>query len=265
MRAIAPTARPIAARSPLARAIGAVARAFTPAVLFRNGQQGVWYEPKPVIDGQQILYQDSAGTTPVTSDGDPVGFMRDLSGNGNHATQSTSAARPLYRTDGTLHWLEFDGVDDGLDAGTFPSVLNQPNTVLAAASIVNFPASGGGYAYDSSAGTDRHSIRFTAAGEILQFAGTNLSGGSAVGTGTGFIASSEFNGVSSILRVDATQIIEGDSGSHELDGFKIGSRWSDSDHLNAKIYGIVCIGEGLTATRLQDSENYIANLAGITI
>lgn len=33
---------------------------------------------------------------------------------GNHATQETSAARPVYRTDGELHWLEFDGVDDTL-------------------------------------------------------------------------------------------------------------------------------------------------------
>lgn len=33
---------------------------------------------------------------------------------GNHLTQSISASRPTYRTDGTYHWLEFDGVDDYL-------------------------------------------------------------------------------------------------------------------------------------------------------
>lgn len=32
---------------------------------------------------------------------------------GNHAVQTISAARPVYKTDGILHWLEFDGVDDG--------------------------------------------------------------------------------------------------------------------------------------------------------
>ncbi len=223
---------------------------WAPAQLFSQGQEGVWYEPKPVVAGQQVLYQDSAGTTPVEADGDPVGLMLDrsrglvlgpelvtngefdedtngwvgarnnetlsvvngklrvtanssgafgasylvqtpksasyvfsgvvgdvspaistlaarsntdsdmLSGNdldfsilgddsfraqirtgvnryygfigvadaagdyfevdnisvrelpGNHATQSTSAARPIYRTDGVLHWLEPDGVDD---------------------------------------------------------------------------------------------------------------------------------------------------------
>ena len=49
---------------------------------------------------------------PVTADGDPVGRMLDQSGNGNHATQSVSGRRPVYRTDGVLHWLQGDGVDD---------------------------------------------------------------------------------------------------------------------------------------------------------
>lgn len=83
---------------------------FSPSQLFSEGQQGAWYDPSDLA----TLFQDAAGTIPVTSDGDPVGYVRDLSGNGNHATQSVSASRPIYRTDGTLHWLEFDGVDDAL-------------------------------------------------------------------------------------------------------------------------------------------------------
>ncbi len=47
-------------------------RTWTPAALFAQGQQGVWYEPKP-----EYLFQDSAGTTPVTADGQPVGLMLD--------------------------------------------------------------------------------------------------------------------------------------------------------------------------------------------
>lgn len=42
---------------------------------------------------------------------------------GNHASQDTTAAKPTYRTDGTLHWLEFDGVDDQLVA-TIPGITN---------------------------------------------------------------------------------------------------------------------------------------------
>lgn len=83
-----------------------------PNYLFANSEQGALFIPKPRVRGQQALFQDAAGTTPVTSDGDPVGRMLDLSGNDNHATQEVSGSRPTYRTDGNKHWLEFDLVDD---------------------------------------------------------------------------------------------------------------------------------------------------------
>ncbi len=65
---------------------------WTPAALFSAGQQGVWYEPRP-----EYLYQDSPGTTPVTADGEPVGYMQDLSGNAFHATQAAASGKPTYR------------------------------------------------------------------------------------------------------------------------------------------------------------------------
>jgi len=49
--------------------------AFDPASLFASGEQGAWYDPSDLT----TLYQDSAGTTPVTADGDPVGLMLDKS------------------------------------------------------------------------------------------------------------------------------------------------------------------------------------------
>ena len=81
---------------------------FTPLSLFQSGEQGAWYDPSDL----STLFQDAAGTTPVTLDGQPVGLITDKSGNGNNASQPVAAARPTYKTDGTLHWLEFDGVDD---------------------------------------------------------------------------------------------------------------------------------------------------------
>jgi hypothetical protein len=63
-----------------------------PAALFVNGEAGAWFDP---FD-RSTLFQDSAGTTPVASPGDPVGLMLDKSGRNNHATQSVSAARPIY-------------------------------------------------------------------------------------------------------------------------------------------------------------------------
>lgn len=48
---------------------------FTPLSLFQNGEQGVFYDPSDLT----TLYQDAAGTTPVTAAGDPVGLMLDKS------------------------------------------------------------------------------------------------------------------------------------------------------------------------------------------
>lgn len=104
---------------------------FSPLSLFSNGEQGALYEPWDLT----TLYQDSAGTTPVTADGDPVGLMLDKSGNGNHATQSVAASRPVYRTDGTLHWLVADGVDDYLVIPVAAQGSASDNNFAAAATV----------------------------------------------------------------------------------------------------------------------------------
>lgn len=62
-----------------------------PLSLFASGAPGVWYDPSDY----STLFQDSTGATPVTAVEQPVGRMLDKSGYGNHATQGTSASRPV--------------------------------------------------------------------------------------------------------------------------------------------------------------------------
>jgi hypothetical protein len=61
--------------------------------LFASGEQGAWYDPSDFT----TLFEDSAGTTPITTVERPVGLMLDKSGRGNHAFQTSSAARPALR------------------------------------------------------------------------------------------------------------------------------------------------------------------------
>ena len=65
--------------------------AFSPLSLFSDGSQGVWYDDSLTSS----MFQDSAGATPVTAVEQPVGKQLDLSGNGNHRTQTTAAYRPI--------------------------------------------------------------------------------------------------------------------------------------------------------------------------
>lgn len=81
---------------------------YDPQDLFENGQQGVWYDPSDI----STLFQDAAGTIPVTASGDPVGMIKDKSGNGNHAKQTMSSKRLVYVK--LPDRLLLDGVDDEL-------------------------------------------------------------------------------------------------------------------------------------------------------
>lgn len=83
---------------------------FQPSTLFAIGEQGVWYDPSDL----STMFQDDAGTVPVTAAGQVVGLIHDKSGNGNHGVQITEASKPILRNTGALWWLEFDGVDDFL-------------------------------------------------------------------------------------------------------------------------------------------------------
>ena len=80
--------------------------------LFANGEQGFAYDPNDLT----TLYQDVAGTIPITAHGQPVGLMKDKSGRNNHAYQTVSASRPLLQRNATTgaYYLEFDGADDFL-------------------------------------------------------------------------------------------------------------------------------------------------------
>lgn len=64
----------------------------SPAALFANGEQGVWYNPSDI----STLFQDSAGTTPVTAPGQTAGLMLDNSKNGVGSNGTYSRNQYLY-------------------------------------------------------------------------------------------------------------------------------------------------------------------------
>lgn len=64
------------------------------STLFADGSQGAWYDPSDF----STLFQNSAGTTPVTAVEQPVRLMLDRSGRGNNATAPNDASRPVLRS-----------------------------------------------------------------------------------------------------------------------------------------------------------------------
>ncbi len=78
---------------------------FSPARLFSGSEIGGYWDVSVIGS----LWKDTAGTIPVSVDGDQVARMDDLSGNGFHAFQSAATNRPIYRSSGGKAWLEGNG------------------------------------------------------------------------------------------------------------------------------------------------------------
>ena len=122
-------------RSALLAALSA--QPFSPSGLFSAGEVGAWYDPSDF----STMFQDSAGTIPVTAVEQPVGLIRDKSGRNNHASQATSTSRPVLsaRVNLLTYSEQFDNaawVKTGLTASS--SLL----TATAATSAKNVQQSG---------------------------------------------------------------------------------------------------------------------------
>ena len=124
-------------------AAGQQAAAVPPAPVFLDtfwdgGKLGAWYDPSDL----STMWQDTAATTPVTTAGQLVARIDDKSPNGYHMTQATSSKRPTYQTDGTLHWLDFDGISDGMGSAIMAGTQGDTVDVFAAVRKVTSATTG---------------------------------------------------------------------------------------------------------------------------
>jgi hypothetical protein len=90
-----------------------------------------WYDPSDLT----TLFQDTAGTVPVTADGQTVALMKDKSGHGNHLSQATAGNRPTYHTAAGKSWLTF-AAGNKLQQGNFASLGTA--TIIAALNIPTY-------------------------------------------------------------------------------------------------------------------------------
>jgi hypothetical protein len=247
---------------------------FSPLDLFQSGEQGAWYDPSDLT----TLFQDAAGTIPVVSDGDPVGLMQDKSGNGSDATQSVSASRPTYRTDGTLHWLEFDGVDDGISttstvdftASSTMSFItgskrnNNNITILAELSPTTDSSNGSFFALSGnwSGGYGGVGVRGSTTRFVTQI-GVSDQIPEVIYADSDINASQinvYYNGV---FKKDSTESLgSGPFGDHKI---FIGSRNESSLRFNGNIYSLVVVDRVLIEGERTDVNDYSIGKSGVVI
>ena len=238
---------------------------FTPASLFAGGTEGAWYDPSDL----STLFQDSAGTTPVTASGQPVGLMLDKSGNDNHATQAISAKRPIYTEGSGLAWLAFDGVGDAM-GGPGLGVTSSALTTLYSAT-----QSGGG-AVDLIFGVENTANnRFQNFTDSSGARRTGIKGGgeSAYPTygdsSVNQIAGAVWNGsnVQNYINGAASGATSSFSGSIDLtDGtVYIGKSPSFSNRFTGIFRGGLLINRALSAEEVINFSAYLAAKSGVTL
>jgi hypothetical protein len=251
-------------------------REWAPETLFRAGEAGTWFDPADLGS----LFQDAAGTLPVTASGQPVGRMLDKSGNGNHASQPVSAARPTYQAGDGLHWLAFDGVDDffvttaidltGTDKlNVFAAVrkpVQQANkdmlVELSPAIQSNFGTFNITAPYSSVANT----YGFISSGTIYS---TVLASSLAppvtnVLTATGRISPPFAN-----LRVNGAPGVVGTAsqgtGNYGNYPLYIGARAGTSLRFTGNLFGLILRGAASSAAEIGHAERYFAKKSGVTL
>lgn len=242
---------------------------YTPAVLFSAGQIGAWFDPSDTT----TVFQDTAGTQPVTASGQPVALMLDKSGRGNHATQATPASRPIYREAGGKAYLEFDGIDDWLQTASINFSATNKMTVWAGVRKLS-DAAQGVVVELTNAATNRFTISaptgatanfgFANGGSTIVFPSTAPSYPSpfsSVLTGIG-----DISGDVATLRVNGAQaaqvLTDQGTGNYANAALYIGRRGGTTLPFKGYLYGLIVRGAASSADQITKTEKWLNSRAG---
>lgn len=242
---------------------------YNPAALFASGEQGGWWDPSDL----STMWKDTAGTDPVTADGDAVARIDDKSGNGNHLTQATLAERPLYKTSGGLHWLEFDGSNDRLSVSKTVTLGSGAGWSVFSAQRELTRTTGCVYSLGNT-GAGRLTAAIPYSDGVAYFDAGGTSGvarisGAWVAVGTDTVTTQQ-----RAQSTNAYSVFRNGSsfGTPTTNGANIsGTEYAMGDfnaagfgHFAGRIYGLIFVEADKSAQRA-DVEGYLASKAGVTL
>ena len=232
--------------------------AWSPADLFGASEPGIAYD----FSDATKLYTDSARTTLVTTAGDLIGSVTDLSGNGNHATQATGASKMTWQTT----YASADGFDDFLGTGAIDFTTTDAVTIIAGVrklsdagegNVVSFGNSGGlngVFALRApSAATANYAIFCRGTIGITQLVTPYASPNSAVLSG-----SADISAPSQALRVNQSPASWTNglgTGNFSTQIMYVGRRGTLGP-FNGHIYRVIVIGRLLTSDELTAAETW---------
>ena len=250
--------------------------AFSPLSLFFGGANGAWYDPSDF----STMFQDAAGTTPVTATGQPVGRILDKSGRGNHAynPSGNSANYPVLQQDDTgRYYLLFNGVNQWLRSiGSIDLTYGDKIFVSVGARKLSDAAAGIPFELSANADTNNGTFQVNApsgpsAANIVWFSRGTTNRSAAANSKPApitFVASGvgDISGSDATIRINGAQVAKnaaaqgtGNYGNYPL---YIGARAGSSLWLNGRLYGMVVAGKAASASEITSTEAWLNQKTG---
>jgi hypothetical protein len=254
-------------------------RTWTPSALFADGQVGDWFDPSDFTR----MWEDSAGSTPVTAAGDPVGKLVGKL-RGYTATQATAAARPTVQQDGLGNYIfDFDGSDDVLSfsGAALSQWKNVSGGSYAFACYTDTVAAGNGNVIGFSNNTTSTSSRFTIgrSNDDLRFIGRRLdsdsldtyliSGAYEVEIPKVVVGMLDWANSDAYVRLNGVQTVDtgfltNGSTSDTASAFgQFGA--SAGSHWNGGVYALIMRQGLFTAAELEKLEAWLADRCGVSL
>ena len=249
--------------------------------LFSNSEQGFAYD----INDLSTLYQDAAGTTPVTGAGQPVGLVKDKSGRNNHAYQTNAASRPLLQRNATTgaYYLAFDGADDFLVTSSidftatdkislFAGVrkLSDVSTGMLAELSTNSDLVYGVFRLSAPAlsGASKYAVSSRGTADVVLTAATTDTQFNAPNSAI-LSAKSQISTDTLLLRVNGSQVAQSaaDQGTGNYGNYPlyIGRRGGTSLPFNGHLYSLIGVARLSTDAETTNLEKAIAKNVGVTL
>ena len=211
----------------------------------------------PTVSGLQ-LHLDANDASTITKDGSNlVSAWNDKSGQANHVTQATGSKQPLWvdQVQDTFPTIRFDGSSDEM-AVTYGSSLSTAATVFI---VCTMPTASGGerMVFDGLTSGGRFAYLKSSGNIHYMYRGNGVSSTTVDKTMRMFTL--VWNGSSSSLGIDGTDVATGNVGTQSPTGLRLGAQYNSVNFGDTDICEILIYGSALSTTDRTSIENYLSN------
>jgi lysophospholipase L1-like esterase len=239
--------------------------------LFANSEQGAWYDPSDLSS----MFQDSAGTTPVTAAGQNVLRINDKSGNGNDII--FTGGIPLAQNPLGIYYLQGNGFYGSTASAVNLSSFNKISIICGSKagtvgqSIFKFGSiSSDAGSFDLGTITDKKPLLYWrgSTGFAAKYYGNDIQNELVVSTQIDLTGTNQATECPVFLingNDVSTVTVNNDGGSGPLGNFVFGLFYGYSPIFQGRFYGLVAVTGLLDAATNLSAETWMAQKTGIDI